>query len=69
MNYVVIFEKTPTGYSAYAPDLPGYAATAKTTDALRKLVREGIPLHVEGLRRVRKPIPRPRTIVDVVEVA
>lgn len=27
---LVVFEKTKTGYSAYAPDLPGVIATGKT---------------------------------------
>ncbi len=29
-KYLVIYEKTKTGYSAYAPDLPGVIATGKS---------------------------------------
>lgn len=46
MKYLVIFEKGAENWGAYAPDLPGYAATASVLDELRKLVREGIPFHV-----------------------
>ncbi len=30
IKYLVVFEKTETGYSAYVPDLPGCIATGKT---------------------------------------
>ena len=69
MNYAIVFEKTKTGYSAYAPDLPGYGAAAKTLEELRALVREGIPFHIDGLRRVGKPIPPAETIVETIDVA
>ena len=29
-KYLVVFEKTKTGYSAYVPDLPGCIATGRT---------------------------------------
>jgi predicted RNase H-like HicB family nuclease len=28
-KYLVVYEKTKTGYSAYVPDLPGVVATGK----------------------------------------
>ena len=68
MKYVVTFEKTETGYSAYVPDLPGYAAAAATVDELRQLVREGIPFHIEGLRLAGEPVPKPATVVDYIDV-
>ena len=30
-KYLVVFEKTKTGYSAYVSDLPGCIATGKTS--------------------------------------
>ena len=33
MDSLVIIEETNTGFSAYAPDLPGCIATGKTRDA------------------------------------
>jgi hypothetical protein len=41
MKYVVIYERGPQNWGAFAPDLPGYGATAGTLDELRELVREG----------------------------
>lgn len=29
-KYLVVFEKTKNGYSAYAPDMPGCIATDRT---------------------------------------
>ncbi len=69
VKYAVIYEPTPTGYSAFVPDLPGYAAAARNVDELRVLVREGIPFHLDGLRQAGVPVPRPGAIVDTVEVA
>jgi hypothetical protein len=35
MNYTVIIEKTPNGYSAYPPDFPGCIAAADSLDEVR----------------------------------
>lgn len=69
MKYVVIYQRGPNNWGAFAPDLPGYGATAETLDELRELVREGIPFHVDGLRRAGEPVPQPNTIVDAIESA
>ena len=35
-KYLVVYEKTKTGYSAYVPDLPGVIATGKTKAIIEK---------------------------------
>ena len=50
MKYAIVIEKTPNNYAAYAPDLPGCVATADTRKEVIRLMREGIPFHIEGLR-------------------
>jgi hypothetical protein len=44
VKYLIIFEKTGTGFSAYVPDLPGCIATGKTKNIVEKniLYRYGI---------------------------
>lgn len=69
MKYVVVYERGPENWGAFAPDLPGYAATAETLEELRGLVREGIPFHVEGLRRAGEPVPEPTAVVEAIESA
>lgn len=56
-KYLVIFEKTKTGYSAYVPDLPGCVAGAKTKEETEKLIYEGIKFHLDGLKQDGLPIP------------
>jgi len=69
MTYLVIYEPGAENWGAFAPDLPGYAATAPSLNALRDLVREGIPFHIEGLRLAGEPVPTPSAIVDTIEIA
>ena len=62
-EYAAIFEKTSTGWSAYAPDLPGLGVSGPTCDATEQLIRDGIEFHIEGLREDGLPIPEPHTQV------
>jgi predicted RNase H-like HicB family nuclease len=48
--YAVMFEKTKTGYGAWAPDLPGCVATGRTLAITRKLMREAIALHLARMK-------------------
>ena len=68
MKYVVIYEKTGTGYSAYVPDLPGLGVAGATKREVEQLVREAIDLHLQGLRQDNLPIPEPTTETDYVTV-
>jgi predicted RNase H-like HicB family nuclease len=62
-EYAVVFEQTLTGWSAYAPDLPGLGVTGSTFEATEQLIREGIAFHIEGLRADGELIPEPTTRV------
>ena len=65
----MVYEQTPTGYSAYAPDLPGCVAADETREDTERLIREAIAFHVEGLREFGEPIPEPSTWTETVEVS
>jgi predicted RNase H-like HicB family nuclease len=67
-QYAVVFEKTPTGWSAYAPDLPGLGIAAATIEEAEQLIREGIEFHIEGLREDGLPIPAPDTRVKRIAI-
>lgn len=41
-KYLVIIEKTITGYSAYSPDVLGCVATGKTKKEVEQNMREAI---------------------------
>lgn len=69
MRYLVIYEKTDTGISAYVPDLPGCVATGSDkTEALQNL-KEAVDMHIEGMKEEGLPIPLPSTQSDLLEVA
>ena len=61
MDYLIVIETTPTGYSAYVPDLPGCVATGKTTDQVRSRMRSAIEFHIDGLREGGFPVPKPNS--------
>jgi predicted RNase H-like HicB family nuclease len=69
MKYAVIIEAGARNYSAYVPDLPGCIATGQTVEEVKRLIREGIALHLEGLREDGLPIPEPTTLAEYVEAA
>ncbi|OFX36386.1 MAG: hypothetical protein A2X08_14870 [Bacteroidetes bacterium GWA2_32_17] len=64
VKYLVVFEKTETGYSAYVPDLPGCIATGKTKSMTEKHIIEAIQFHLEGLKEDKIKIPMSKTEAD-----
>lgn len=68
MSYVVVYEKSATGWSAYVPDLPGVITTGRTKPETQELIREAIEFHLEGLREDDLPIPEPAASAEVVQV-
>jgi len=60
-KYLIIIEKTQTGYSAYVPDLPGCIATGRTKEMVEKSIYDAIRFHMEGLKESNIPIPINKT--------
>ena len=67
MKYLIIYEGTTTGYSAYAPDLPGCIAAGSTFEETVELMRGAIQMHLQAMREDGDPIPEPRTRADYIE--
>jgi predicted RNase H-like HicB family nuclease len=61
MNYTVIYESTPTGYSAYVPDLPGCVAAGATRQETERLIQSALHDHVAMLRERGERVPEPST--------
>jgi predicted RNase H-like HicB family nuclease len=57
-KYLVVYEKTKTGYSAYVPDLPGVIATGKSKAIIEKNIFDAIQFHLEGLKEENIRIPK-----------
>ena len=69
MKYAVIYERTATGYSAYAPDLLGCIAAGRTLRETEILMREAIDLHLRAMREDGDAIPEPTTVADYIITA
>jgi len=69
MKYLIILEKTSTGYSAYSPDLPGCVSAGDTAEDTEANMREAIEFHIEGLRDEGLSIPIPQSRASYIEVA
>ena len=65
-RFLVIFEKTDTGYSAYVPDLPGCIATGETKEEAEKNIYEAIELHIEGIADEGLRLPEIKSESEVV---
>ncbi|HNY06615.1 MAG TPA: type II toxin-antitoxin system HicB family antitoxin [Bacteroidales bacterium] len=61
IKYVIIFEKTETGYSVYVPDLPGCIATGRTKAIAEKNILDAIRFHLEGLKEEKIKFPINKT--------
>lgn len=69
MTYLVIYEKTETGYSAYVPDLIGCVATAETKFEITQNIKEAIEFHLEGLTLEGYELPIPTSEFELMDVA
>lgn len=69
MRYAVVIERTPSGYSAYLPDLPGCVAMGRSVAEVEALIAEAAVLHIEGLLADGQPVPPPQSSVATVDVA
>jgi predicted RNase H-like HicB family nuclease len=68
MTYTVIYEKGPTSWGAYVPDLPGVISIGDSRDEVEQLIQEAIAFHLEGMREEGIAIPPPSSFPGVVEV-
>ena len=69
MRYLVIIEKSDTGYAAHSPDLEGCVATGPTIDEVEATMREAVEFHIDTLKKSGVEVPRPQAYVTYVEVA
>jgi predicted RNase H-like HicB family nuclease len=67
-KYLIVIEKTPTGFSAYSPDLDGCVSTGATREEVEENMREAIAFHLDGLREEGQAVPEPHTFSAYVEL-
>ena len=68
-RYLIIVEETPSGYSAYSPDVAGCVAAAATRPDVEREMHDAIEFHIDGLRAAGEEVPKPRSEASYCEVA
>lgn len=68
MKFLIVIEKTKTGFSAYSPDLQGCVATGATRKQAEKAMKQAIEFHLESMRAERIKVPAPHAYSTYVEV-
>ena len=66
-KYLIVIEKTGTGFSAYSPDLPGCVSSGHSRE-MESNMREAIAFHLDGLREEGQPVPEPQSYSAYVEL-
>ena len=56
-HVLVRLEKTDTGYSAYAPDMPGVIATGSSVYETKMSMVEAIGFHIKGMKEDGDEVP------------
>ena len=62
-QYLIVLEKSDTGFSAYSPDVAGCIATGETLEDTTKLMRSALVLHIADV----EDLPKPRGIDAYVD--
>ena len=68
-KYLIIVEKTDTGYSAFSPDIPGCGSVGDTKEEVERNIQEAIEFHLEGMREEGYSIPEPSSYSSYVDIA
>ncbi len=59
-HYLIVLERSETGYGAFSPDVPGCVATGPTVEATLDEMRSALAFHFEGMSEAEEPIPEPK---------
>jgi len=67
-KYLIVVEKSRTGYSAYSPDVLGCIATGKTIDKTIASIKSALKLHLSAMVEDGEEIPKPRGVQSYLDV-
>ena len=56
-EYLVVYEKGGTNWSAFSPDIPGCGSLGETLDDARANMREAMELYLSETAKAREPVP------------
>ena len=67
-KYLIIVEKSETGYSAYCPDVPGCVASAKSQQEVELEMKAALEFHLASMKKEGLEIPSPRSLSTYFEI-
>ncbi len=59
-EYLIVIEKTKTGYSAYSPDIEGCIAVGDTIEECEVSMKEALKYHIEFMIEKGYDVPKPK---------
>lgn len=67
VRYRIHYERTPTNYGAWSPDLWGCVAVGDTLEDSRISMREAIVMHLAGLAEDGDVRPQPTGYLEILD--
>lgn len=67
VRYRIHYERTPTNYGAWSPDLWGCVAVGDTLEECRISMREAIVMHLAGLAEDGDVRPQPTGYLEILD--
>ena len=68
-QYLIAIGRTPSGYSAHCPDVPGRAAVGVTVEETVANMKEALEFHFEGMIEDGEPLPQSDGVSAYQEIA
>ena len=66
-KYLIVIEKSQTGFSAYSPDVLGCIATGRTIDQTIANMKSALAFHLRGMIEDGEEIPKPRGLQSYLD--
>ena len=60
VSYAVVFERAPSNYGGYVPELLGCISVGDTLEEMRAMIREAIEVHIESMQLSGKTVNPPK---------
>ena len=58
-SYAVVFERAPSNYAAYCPDVLGCVSVGDDWPEMLAMIREALTFHIEGMMEHGEAFPEP----------
>lgn len=59
-EYLIVLEKTKTGFSAYSPDIEGCIAVGNSKEECEQNMKEALKFHIQLMLEKGYEVPKPK---------